>query len=311
MPNILGLEEVIILSSQHTGMLLVAASAAGFATLAIFIKFAYAAGANIITILAGRFVLAAICLALILKWRGIPLAVDKKLLRDLSLMGGLGYGSMSLLFALAVKYLPASLAAMLLYTYPAIVSLLSFGLGDEQYTWPKGAALTICFSGLFLVLGVSFENASLLGFAFGLGAAAVYSVYIVVGNRRLKQVDAMVTTTYVCASAALVFVLAGLLTGSFTWSLSYQGWLAIIGIALIPTIVGIMGFFAGMSRIGATSASIISTTEPVITVLLSVILLNEKITPLQIGGGVLILGGILILQLWAEKSKCTQAVEQQ
>lgn len=299
------------MSSQYIGMLLVAASATGFATLAIFIKFAYAAGANINTILAGRFVLASICLALILKWRGIPLVVDKGLMRDLSLMGGLGYGSMSLLFALAVKYLPASLAAMLLYTYPAIVCLLSFGLGDEQYTWSKGAALAICFSGLFLVLGVSFENISLLGLASGLTAAVFYSVYIVIGNRRLKQVDSMVTTVYVCASAAVVFLVTGLASGSLIWNLPYQGWLAIIGIALLPTIVGIMGFFAGMSRIGASSASIISTAEPVITVLLSVILLNEKITPLQIGGGILILSGILILQLWAGKSKCSQAVEQQ
>ncbi|MDF2571771.1 MAG: carboxylate/amino acid/amine transporter [Sporomusa sp.] len=294
------------MKQQHTGALLVAASAAGFATLAIFIKFAYSAGANIITILAGRFIIAAVCLALILKMRGISLAIDKGLMKRLVLMGGLGYGSMSLMFALSIKHLSASLAAMLLYTYPAIVSMLSFVLGDEQYTWEKGAALAVCFSGLFLVLGVSFDDVSMLGFIFGLCAALVYSVYIVVGNRFLKNVDPVVTTTYVCASAALVFVLFGTVTGTLILNLSTQGWLAIIGIALLPTIVGIMGFFAGMSRIGATNASIISTMEPVITVLLSVALLNEKITPLQIGGGILILGGVLILQLWAGKCEVAQ-----
>lgn len=287
------------MNQQHTGAVLVALSAAGFATLAIFIKFAYAAGANTITILAGRFVLATICLALILKLRGIPLTLDKDLKKRLFLLGGLGYGSMSMLFALAVMYLPASLAAMLLYTYPAIVSVLSFFIGDEQYRWSKGLALAICFSGLFLVLGVSFDNVSLLGFILGLGSAVVYSVYIVVGNRLLKNTDPLVTTTYVCAAAAVVFVLSGAATNTLIFSLPAQGWLSIIGIALFATIVGIMGFFAGMSRVGATNASIISTLEPVITVMLSVALLNEKITPLQISGGMLILVGILILQLWA------------
>lgn len=289
------------MKQQHAGALLVAASAAGFATLAIFIKFAYAAGANTITILAGRFILASFCLAFILKRRGIPLIVEKELMKRLLLMGGLGYGSMSMLFALSIQYLPASLAAMLLYTYPALVSVLSFLIGDEQYSWEKGLALAICFSGLFLVLGVSIENISMLGCALGLGASIVYSVYIVIGNRLLKNVDSMVTTTHVCISAAIVFVVAGVATNSLIFSLPLSGWLAIIGIALLPTIVGIMGFFAGMRLVGATNASIISTMEPVITVLLSVVLLNETITPLQVGGGVLILSGILILQLWAGK----------
>ena len=278
---------------------MVAASATGFATLAIFIKIAYAAGANTITILAGRFVMASICLAAILKWRDIPLHVDKKLLIRLLLMGGLGYGTMSLFFASSIKYLPASLAAMLLYTYPAIVSVLSFILGDEAYSWQKGLALTVCFAGLLLVLGVSFSNVSSLGFFFGLGASLVYSIYIVVGNRLVKNVDPIITTLYVCASAAMVFVLAGVANNSLIFNLPPQGWMAIVGIALLATIVGIMGFFAGMSRIGATNASIISTMEPVITVLLSVVLLDEKITLLQVGGGILILSGILILQLWA------------
>lgn len=296
------------MNQQHTGTLLVAASAAGFATLAIFIKIAYAAGANTMTILAGRFVLAAVCLAVLLKARGISLAVDKQLLKRLFLLGGLGYGLMSTLFALSIKYVSASLAAMLLYTYPAIVSVLSFFIGDEKYTWQKGVSLAVCFSGLFFVLGVSFDNISMLGFVCGLGSAIVYSVYIVIGNRVVKSADPLVTTTYVCAAAAAVFTVTGTVSGTLNFDLPPAGWLAIVGIALLATIVGILGFFAGMSRIGATNASIISTMEPVITVLLSVALLKEQITPLQIGGGILILCGIVILQLWAGKQPSQESV---
>lgn len=302
------------MSPQHIGALLVAASAAGFATLAIFLKFAYAAGANTITILTGRFLLASICLVLILKYRGISLKIDHKLKTKLFLMGALGYGSMSALFAQSVMDLPASLAAMLLYTYPAIVSVLSFLTGDEKYSWQKGLSLAICFAGLFLVLGISFENAGILGIVFGLAAASVYSIYIVIGNRLLKNTDALTTTIYVCASAAIVFLIFGLSTNTLIFDLPLQGWLSIIAIALFATIVGIMSFFAGMSKVGATNASIISTLEPVITVLLSLALLDETITPLQVGGGVLILGGIIILQLWAGKiaaqEECYQKIKE-
>ena len=294
------------MNQQYTGALQVAASAAGFATLAIFIKFAYAAGASTTTILAWRFTLATVCLALLLKCRGVSLALDKRMITRLALLGGLGYGTMSTFFALSIKYVPASLAAMLLYTYPAIVSVLSFFLGDERYTWQKGLALSVCFSGLFLVLGVSFDNANMLGFVFGLGSALVYSVYIVAGNRLLQDTNPLVTTTYICGSAAVVFLVSGLASDSLNWTLPLEGWLSIIGIALLATIVGIVGFFAGMSRIGAINASIISTLEPVITVLLSMALLHEKITPLQVGGGILILGGIIFLQLWAGINQNTQ-----
>lgn len=287
------------LNYQTTGALIIIASAAGFATLAIFIKFAYGAGATAITILTVRFILATLFLGLILKFRNISMHVNKKLAIQLCLMGIIGYASMSALFASSLHYLPASLSAMLLYTYPALVSLLSFAVGDEHFTWPKGMALTICFAGLFLVLGVSFAGVQPLGILLAIGASVTYACYIVVGNRVLNNVDPLITTTYVCAAAAVTFMLVGMITDNISFTLPLQGWLAILGITVFATLVGVLGFFAGMSRIGATNASIISTIEPVITVLLSAILLEEKVTLTQAGGGALILAGIIILQMWA------------
>jgi drug/metabolite transporter (DMT)-like permease len=288
------------MNQQTTGALLIVASAAGFATLAIFIKFAYAAGANVITIVAVRFLIAALFLGLVLKMRGISLFVGKKMAIQLCLMGAIGYGSMSVLFATSLKYLPASLSSMLLYTYPALVSLLSFALGDEIFSLKKGLALAVCFVGLVLVLGVSYAELHPVGILLGLGSAVMYSCYIVIGNRLLKNVNPLVTTTYVCAAAATTFILIGLVTGDIILTLPLQGWLAILGIALFPTLIGILGFFAGMAHIGAANASIISTVEPLLTVILAAILLSETITLLQTIGGTLIISGILILQLWTK-----------
>lgn len=291
------------MNQRTAGTLMVMASAAGFATLAIFVKYAYAAGVNVVTMLTARFLLAALVLWAIIGLRKIPAAVNKKAAFQLFLLGTLGYGTMSVMFASSLHYLPASLSAMLLYAYPALVSIMSFALGDESFSWAKGGALLTCFCGLFLVLGVSFENAQLIGIVLGLGSALVYSCYIVIGNRVLKSIHSLIATTYVCTFAGITLLLAGWAGGMQSLSFSPQGWLAILGMAILGTIVGILGIFSGMSRIGAANASIISTMEPVITVILSALLLAEKITLLQGLGGILIITGVVILQIWAKDTR--------
>jgi len=291
------------LSNNLCGTFEIVLSAAGFATLAIIIKFAYAAGATLATILTIRFTLAALFFFVVLRSRGTSLRLPKQTMLRLLVLGGLGYGSMSALFAASLQYLPASLAAMLLYTYPAIVSLLSFLTGDERFNRLKGLALVLCLLGLTFTLGISFTQISTLGILCGLGAAVTYSLYIVLGNRLLKNIDTMVVTAYICASAAVVYATAGLLTGSLQFSLPLAAWISILAITIFPTIIGILFFFAGLKKIGPINASIISTLEPVITVLLSIALLDEKITLFQVTGGILILAGILLLQLYAKPSR--------
>lgn len=298
---------MILLSQKNIGALLVLLSAAGFSTLAIFIKLAYAAGANTLTILTMRFVLASLCLWLLLPLLKISPRIQTKTAVKLGLMGALGYGSMSLAFAASLQYLPASLAEMLLFTYPTLVSLLSFLIGDEQFNWPKGASLVICLLGLFFILGISFTGLNQTGILLGLSGAMIYSCYILIGNRVLKDVHSLVATTYVASAAAFTFAAYSTATGQLILDLPLQGWLALTGTATFGTILGILGFFAGITKIGAANASIISTLEPVLTVLLSVLVLGEQLTLLQGFGGFLVIASILLLQLYTKDAKLTKS----
>lgn len=288
---------------KNRGVWFIVASAAGFATLGILIKYAFAGGANITTILAGRFLLTGGFLGLYLSIRRTPVLIARKPFCQLVLMGAIGYGGMSMLYANSIHYLPASMTALLLYTYPALVTVLAVAVGDERFTYQRGMSLLICSAGLVLLLGASFQGMQLAGVLSALGAAAIYSCYIIIGNRILKELDPLVTSLYVCTAAGLTFLLYGVATDSLILDLAPQGWLAIVGIAVFPTIFGVIGFFAGLRLIGATNASIISMLEPLITVLLCVILLGERITLMQGFGGAVLLGGALILQLWGEGSR--------
>jgi len=293
------------MTDQNRGAWFIVASAAGFATLGILIKFAFAGGANITTILAGRFLLTALFLLALLRLRHTPLTVSRKLMLQLVLMGAVGYGGMSMLYANSIHFLTASLTSMLLYTYPALVTLLAVLIRIERFSLTKGAALLICSCGLLLLLGVSFDGAQLEGVLSALGAAVIYSCYILIGNRILKNLDPLVTSLYVCTSAGLAFLIYGLATGDLVYRMTPSGWLAIVGVAVFPTIFGVIGFFAGLRLVGATNASIISTLEPLITVLLSAILLGERITPTQGLGGAILLFGAVVLQLWGNGRRVT------
>lgn len=282
---------------KQLGMLIVAASAAGFGASTIFIKLAYAAGANVSTMLSTRFLLAALILLVGLKLRGRSLRVSPKLAIRLILIGFIFYNGMSVLLANALLHLSAPLTILLFYTYPVLVGLLSACLGEEKISFINGAALFICLAGLALILGVSFSGINLIGVAAAIAAAVMYAGFMVASSKLLKEVDSMVTTTYIVLVSGLTFFSYGLATGTLIGNLPPQGWLALLGVAICSTVIGVFGLLAGVGMLGATTAAIISNFEPVVTVLLAAALLGENITLAQAGGGLLIIAGIITFQL--------------
>lgn len=284
------------MNKERWGILATAISAAGFGTLGIFAKFAYAGGANAVTVLAIRFLTAAVLFWLWLWYRGINPRVPGREMAFLLILGGIGYGSFSALYFLSVRLIPVSMVAMLLYAYPAIVFVLSVVLGDERASTRQLQALVLSFVGLVLVLGPSFQGLNLLGVGAILTAALIYSVYIVVNGRLLQGIPSMVAAAYISTAAALVFSLTGLFTQGLSFGFTWIGWFASLSVAIFSTFIAISTFFLGISLIGPSRASIVSTLEPVVTVGLSALLFAERLSGQQLIGGVIILGSILWLQ---------------
>jgi len=278
------------------GVLLIALSASAFGAMAIFARFAYAAGADVYGLLAVRFVLAAIAMGVVLRVRGISLPPLRRVLA-LAAMGGIGYVSQSYCFFSALNHAQASLVALLLYLYPLFVTILAAIFLKEKLTTAAVIALVLCSVGAGLTVGGG--QGSPLGIALGLAAAVIYSVYIVVGARVTAGVNAIATTTVICTAAAVVYVAIGILRSSAgvppQFPSTAGGWLALLAIALVSTVLAILTFFAGLQRLGAAKASMLSTLEPVVTVLLAAALLGEQIGMAQAVGGGLILLGVLWL----------------
>ncbi|TGE33278.1 DMT family transporter [Desulfosporosinus sp. Sb-LF] len=275
-------------------VILILISTLGFSVYPIMGKFVFAGGAGLSTVLFVRFTIAALFFWTLTIWReGFP-RLPLKTWLTLWGMGGIGYSMMAGLYLTSVRYIPASLAALLLYAYPIIVTVIAILSKQEKYSSHKLMGLILSTLGLVSVLGVALQGINFFGVTLALGSAFVYAIYILVGNKVLQTTTSLVSTTVISTSAALTYGVIGLPLGGVTWNLSWGTWMWIGGITLFSTIIAMLTFFQGMKRIGATSASIISTMEPVMTVGLAVILLDEHLTLLQVFGGIfVVLGGIL------------------
>jgi drug/metabolite transporter (DMT)-like permease len=277
--------------TSSTGIAFVVVSACAFGAMAILARFAYASGANVTGVLASRFAIAGVLLTALMlatkrPWpRGRPLAVAIG-------MGAVGYVGQAVCFFTALERASAGLVALLLYTFPTLVVLLSVAFLGERMTATRGALLAASFAGLALTLGGGLGTPA--GIALGLGAAAFYSVYIVVGARELKHVDALASTTVVCLSAASVLALSTLVTQA-QFPGAMEGWVAIVAIAAVSTVVAILAFFAGLKRVGPGTASIVSTLEPVVTVALAWAVLGERLAPAQMAGGAIVIACAVLL----------------
>lgn len=273
------------------GLTLIACSAAGFGTLAIFGRYAYAAEMDAVTILFLRFALSAVVLLGLLAMRREPLPRGRPLLQLIG-MGALGYVGQAFCYLTALNYASSGLVALLLYLYPAFVTILSALVLHEQMTLIKGVALAVALLGTALTIGPAGGQA--LGIALALGAAAIYSIYILVGAQVMKQVSAIQSSAVIFASAGAMAGLLMVAQGA-RWPVTPAGWGAIGGIVLLATVLPVMAFLVGLSRVGPTTAAMLSTLEPIVTVLLAAWLQGEILQPLTIVGGVLILGAVLLL----------------
>ncbi len=273
------------------GILLVTLSAAAFGTLAILARYAYADGMDVWTILSLRFSLAALVLAgmLAAQGKGWPRG---RTLAQLVGMGAVGYVGQAYFYFTALNYASSGLVALLLYLYPTFVTLLSLVWLREAITRRKRVALVLATVGLALTVGP--EGGRMVGILLGVGAAAIYSVYIMVGSQVMRRVSAIQSSAVIFASAGVVSTGLMLIEGPHLPA-SVAGWGAVGAIVMVATVLPGVTFLAGLHRIGASNAAMLSTIEPVVTVVLAALLLGEVVRPSTLLGGGLILGAVIIL----------------
>lgn len=289
-------------SNHSRGVVFCALSACGFGAMAIFAKEAYATGVTVVTLLAVRFLLAALAFWAIAAVRGARLPERRTIVSGL-LLGAVVYAAQGGLYFGALTRIDASLDSLLVYIYPILVFGAALAMGREHVSGRRLGALGLASAGTALVLfGGSIGAVDGLGVAMALGCAVIYAAYILLSDRLVADVDPFVLAALVTTGAAATMLVAGAGSGSLHAGFAFSGWLWIAALAWGSTVLGISAFFLGMREVGPGTASIVSTVEPAVTVGLATTIYGEALGPSQLAGGVLVLGAVVILQLRAGRT---------
>ena len=243
------------------------------------------------TVLFIRFGISALFMTLILILRKEHFP-SRKIFVQLIGMGALGYVGQSFMYMTAIKYASSGLVALLLYLYPMFVFILSVLVLHEKATTIQVIALILALVGSALT--VDPNGGQLIGALMAIAAALIYSVYIIVGTNVMKHVSAVQSSAIIFASAGMVYGMLTFANGAH-FPASNSGWLAMLGMVIFSTIIPVVTFLAGLERIGPTNAAMLSTLEPVVTVLLAAWLFGEKLMPIVMVGGGLILVAVVLL----------------
>lgn len=291
--------------SRKWSLVAVVVSAACFGTLAVLTPLAYESGARPLPLLAWRFVIAALLLA------ALALVRDRSALRvplsDIgrySLLALTGYGAASVCFFYALVFADAAVVAVLLYAYPAFVTIAGWVFMGERATVGKGLAVAVTFLGCALVVGVGSAqaHASWQGIALGLGAAVGYTLFNLLSHRWLPGRSRLTMMAYTFGIAALLPAIGAIaadgLGGLSTGGWSGTTWGLLVAIVLIPTFAAIVLYLEGIRGLGPSQAAVVSTLEPIFTIALAWLFLDQaQLTWLQLAGVGLVLAGVVAAEL--------------
>ena len=230
----------------------------------------------------------------------IPFAAIKKEL-PLLLLSGMAMGFNWILLFQAYKFTTVSVATLSYYFAPVIVTILCPIIFRERLTKKQIICFIMSTLGLVLITGIgdlTGANSHLTGILFGLGAASLYATVILL-NKFIKNVEGIHRTFLQFLAAIVVLVPYVLLTPhtGFT-ALDGIGWVCLLVVGFIHTGITYCLYFSSLKDLSGQKAAILSYIDPLIAVVISVTILGESMSFVQIIGGVLILG----FTLWNELS---------
>jgi len=283
-----------LMDYRWRGSILVLVSAVSFGLMPIFARLAYESGAvGVQELLFIRFVLAFLLMGIILRFTGRTSIPSRNYLLVLLALGGVGYFLQATLYFTALIYIPVSVAALVLNTYPAFVTAGSLALGWEKFSVSIILSLLLALVGLALVANPILD-VSVVGILMALSASITYTAYILASSRVLDRLGGDIGSFYIMGAASFSFGISSLLTGELHLTWNFEAWIWILMISLVCTFLAVTTFFQGLKLVGPSRTAILSVAELVTSVLAASIIFNELLSMTQIIGGLLILLAMLL-----------------
>jgi drug/metabolite transporter (DMT)-like permease len=279
--------------TRTRGILLSLLSTVFFGTAPIFGKLAYRAHVSAYTLVALRTGLAACTLwcFYLLFWRKAIRISWPDLVGCVGM--GLANGIGSLLYYTGLTRIDASLAQLLYTLYPLWVFVFLSAAG-HHVSRASFLYLLMALTGVFVLTGPGRQQADLLGALLLVGSGACYAWYLVLGQWTLVDVDSRTAALYYVTTMAVVVVVARLVNGAPWTPISTDGWLAILGLTLLPTILARLLVLTGLQKLGGAQTSLLGLAELLVALVIAFLVLGERLMLRQWLGGILVIVGVLL-----------------
>lgn len=220
----------------------------------------------------------------------------------MAVFGFFGVAAVQFTYLYTISQTNVATAIFLQYLAPAFVLCYGILTGKEKLAISNGTALLLALSGGYLIVSGNFAGGLAItppGLASGLASAVAFAFYTIYGKRGLNSYSPWTLLTWGFGIGAVTW---GLYQAPWITLLKYDGytWLFFLYIAIFATIIPFGFFFKGLKFLSPVKTGITSTLEPVVAALAAFIFLHEVLSLTQVGGCILILLAVILIQLRTE-----------
>ena len=286
----------------NIGPILIIIAGCFWGSMGIFVRKLGVYGFSSIQIVAIRVTLAALIFSILLAIKdrsGFRIS-----LRDIPLFLGLGLGSIlffTVCYFTAITMMSLSTAAILLYTSPIWIMLMSVLFFHEKLDKRKIFALILSFAGCVLVSGISGGGMTLAGLLIGLGSGVGYGLYSILGTIALRRYSPYTVTAYtflIAAAGAWLICNPGEMMSVFVNAADLAALLLLCFLtALVTAVIPFLAYTLGLRSVEAGKAGILATIEPLVATLIGILVFSEPLTLLSGIGIILILSAVILLNI--------------
>ena len=284
-----------MMDTRTKGFLATIISATFFGFIPLMVKVVCSGGGNTLAAAFYRFALSLPVLYIYLKCKKIPMGITKTQLRDIVLITVLGYGGTTLILFSSYNYIPLGMATTIHFTYPVFTILGCLLFLHEKVVPAKVVAVALSFGGILFFYNAD-GSVSALGVALAFVSGMTYAFYtIYLRESSLKDMDSVKLIFCLNTVGAVMMGAVALITGDFTVGLTPTAWAVAVFLAVSASFIGVLGYQIGVKYIGPQNTSILSTFEPITSVIVGVLVYNEGFSLRTLCGCLCILSSVIIV----------------
>lgn len=286
--------------NKFKGVFFAVISAISFGVSPILIAITYQMGNNSMMMAFVRNLLVLPFLFFYIKFRRISMRISKDQLIKLIVMTVFGTCLSLTVLYISYNYIPVSLATSIHFIYPSIVAVLSVIVFKEYMSPLRKLAVACSLFGILLFIDFRAGSSNLLiGIGLALISGIAYAFYLVyMAKSGVLKIESIVILYYSCLISSIFLGALALVSGNLVITgIKLEGWLLIFLISIMLAFLGTMFTQLAILNIGATTTSVLATLEPITTIVLGVVLFNEKLGIIKLLACILILLAVFLLAI--------------